>query len=375
MDTDNQDIKKTSGILETVMSSQTAEALRNFDPQAQVLRFLEKLPAREHQIIASRYGLLADPPLTLEHIGQQTNLTRERVRQIEKAVIRRLQNQEMSGDFLTGVDLIFQTLEEHGNIMREDRLLEQLLPEQHGKNALAANAVLFILNFVPRFNLLKETDALHRAWCLSGFDREMFDSILRTATETFTEGEAVLPTKVFFKQLRDKITVAGAGTNLAEPALESMISISRTIDKNPFEEWGLLSWPQIRPHDVGDKAYLVLQHDGKPAHYSAITELINKHLFDKRRAHKETVHNELIKDKRFVLVGRGIYALTEWGYRPGVVADIITEILQKSGAPLNKEEIIEAVGKQRLVKRNTVIVGLSNRQRFKKTTDNKYTNA
>ena len=47
MDTDNLNDKKTSGILETVMNSQAAEALRNFDPHAQVKSFLQK-KYREH---------------------------------------------------------------------------------------------------------------------------------------------------------------------------------------------------------------------------------------------------------------------------------------------------------------------------------------
>ena len=86
------------------------------------------------------------------------------------------------------------------------------------------------------------------------------------------------------------------------------------------------------------------------------------------------MHNELIKDARFVLIGRGIYALKSWGYQKGVVADIIEEILRKAGTPLAREQIIERVMKQRMVKKNTIIVGLSNKQKFQKTQDNKYVN-
>jgi hypothetical protein len=124
--------------------------------------------------------------------------------------------------------------------------------------------------------------------------------------------------------------------------------------------------------DVGDKAYLVMKHHGKPEHYSTITDLINQHGLDKRTAYKETVHNKLIKDKRFVLVGRGMYALAEWGYKPGVVSDIIVDVLKEADKPLSREEIIDAVLERRLVKKNTIIVGLCNKKLFKKVGKNQY---
>jgi hypothetical protein len=100
--------------------------------------------------------------------------------------------------------------------------------------------------------------------------------------------------------------------------------------------------------------------------------LINAQSLDKRTAYKETVHNKLIKDKRFVLVGRGIYALTEWGYKPGVVADIIAEILKETKRAMGRDELIAEVLKRRMVKKNTILVGLSNRKLFKKVGKNLY---
>ena len=39
-------------------------------------------------------------------------------------------------------------------------------------------------------------------------------------------------------------------------------------------------------------------------------------------------------------VGRGLYALSEWGYTPGVVRDVIREALEKGG-PMKKDEIMK----------------------------------
>jgi len=115
-----------------------------------------------------------------------------------------------------------------------------------------------------------------------------------------------------------------------------------------------------------------MKNHGKPEHYSAITEMINKAHFDDRTAYKETVHNELIKDSRFILIGRGIYALSEWGFKPGVVSDVIVEVLQASGQPMSRDKIIEEVLKRRVVKKNTILVGLSNKKLFKKVGKNLY---
>ena len=89
-------------------------------------------------------------------------------------------------------------------------------------------------------------------------------------------------------------------------------------------------------------------------------------------AHVATTHNELIKDARFVLVGRGLYALTEWGYTAGVVKDVLREILAKEG-PLTREEIIDKVRKERYVKDNTIVVNLQDANLFKRLANGAYT--
>ncbi len=53
-------------------------------------RALEELPARYAQIVRMRYGLDSDRPCTLEAIAQKLNLSRERVRQIEREAFTRL---------------------------------------------------------------------------------------------------------------------------------------------------------------------------------------------------------------------------------------------------------------------------------------------
>jgi hypothetical protein len=129
----------------------------------------------------------------------------------------------------------------------------------------------------------------------------------------------------------------------------------------------------VSPKRMNDKIFLVLKKNGKPMHFNAITEMINRLKFDERPAYAPTVHNELILNPQYVLVGRGIYALKEWGYKPGVVADVIIDILTKAGSPLPKDQIIKQVLEQRMVKRNTIQLALTDKRKFTKLPDGTYT--
>ena len=363
--------EKSQGILDTVSISQQSAILRNFNPQSAILEYLSQLEPREKQVIMSRYGLDTGISLTLETIGEKLSLTRERIRQIEKDAMKKLNRMNMPANFVQGVDIIFQMIEDHGNILRESQILEAVLNVNDTETARAG--ILFVLNLVPKFNLLKDSTAYHQSWYLDGFDKSLLDSLALWVKSDFENKRTPAETEELIAKAKEHSGIAELAS-LSQEAFDSYLAVSKYLDRNPFGQWGLASWPDIRPKDVGDKAYLVLTHHGKPEHYSKITELINKQKFDERTANKESVHNELIKDARFVLIGRGIYALKSWGYQKGVVADIIEEILRKAGTPLAREQIIERVMKQRMVKKNTIIVGLSNKQKFQKTQDNKYVN-
>src|SRR3989344_6088908 len=322
--------EKSQGILDTVSISQQSAILRNFNPQSAILEYLSQLEPREKQVIMSRYGLDTGISLTLETIGEKLSLTRERIRQIEKDAMKKLNRMNMPANFVQGVDIIFQMIEDHGNILRESQILEAVLNVNDTETARAG--ILFVLNLVPKFNLLKDSAAYHQSWYLDGFDKNLLDSLILWIKGEFENTKLPGESAELFEKAREHSGISEL-SGLSQEAFESYLSVSKYLDRNPFGQWGLTSWPDIHPKDVGDKAYLVLTHHGKPEHYSKITELINKQKFDERTANKESVHNELIKDSRFVLIGRGIYALKSWGYQKGVVADIIVEILRKAGTP------------------------------------------
>lgn len=152
--------------------------------------------------------------------------------------------------------------------------------------------------------------------------------------------------------------------------LRRWLSISKSIGKNPLGEWGQAHSQNVKTKGVRDYAYLAVKKHGSPLHFKEVANLIQK-MFN-RTAHVATTHNELIKDSRFVLVGRGMYALREWGYTQGVVRDVIREQLRKAAGPLTKEQIISGVLKERHVKPGTIVVNLQNQKYFKRGKDGKF---
>jgi hypothetical protein len=217
------------------------------------------------------------------------------------------------------------------------------------------------------FKYQKEDDEVRRCWYV---DPALSDKI-QTALKSLYEGlsdEDLIPESdmidrflLELKDINDK--------HRDEEVLRRWLSISKRIGKNPLGEWGHAASPNVKTKGVRDYAYLAVKKHGSPLHFREVSQLIEK-MFN-RAAHVATTHNELIKDDRFVLVGRGMYALREWGYASGVVRDVVRNILKQNG-PLTKEQIIEKVLKERHVKPGTVVVNLQNQKYFKRNKDNTF---
>ena len=137
--------------------------------------------------------------------------------------------------------------------------------------------------------------------------------------------------------------------------------------------WGLSKWPTVNPKNIRDKIFVVLETKKEPMHFADIASAISTSDFKRKNVTIQAIHNELIKDPRFVLIGRGIYALDSWGYKKGTVSDIITDILKKAEKPLTREEIVKEVLHSRKVKETTILLNLQNKKLFKKVDKNSYT--
>ena len=68
-----------------------------------------------------------------------------------------------------------------------------------------------------------------------------------------------------------------------------------------------------------------------------------------------------------------MYALKEWGYKPGVVSDVIAEVLQEHPAGLDRERIVDEILKRRMVRKSTILLALTDHARFTRLSDGRYT--
>lgn len=357
------------GILDQIIDTKQQKTLEKFEHALIVTKLLEPLKEREKTILIKRYGLNGNPVATLKTVGEEQGLTRERVRQIEKELLGALKRNANDEEvFSLARDLIVNMVLEHGGIISEERLLELL----NSQTPQQENAIRFILHLISELELVDNDPHIKASWKMPSFNKDLLKDFISEVKTMFTKHGKPMHAEHFLEKVKDTELYSKNHQDLHDRVLINFLHAAEPVEQNVFGEFGLSDWSEIHPKDVGDKAYLVMRHHKKPEHYAAITELINKHKLDSRTAYKETVHNKLIKDTRFVLVGRGIYALAEWGYKPGVVSDMIKEILEQKGQPMTRDEIVEAVLERRMVKKNTILVGLSNKKLFKKVAKNLY---
>jgi hypothetical protein len=329
-----------------------------------VHELLAALDTRSKDILKRRYGLETGNEETLESIGQEYGITRERVRQIEsqakKVLVTRLPVLEPA---VAVLERIFQ---EHGGLLPEHRIVE-LTHQQVGETVLPT-IVSFYLEIAPPYTYVTSDDHFAPHWRHPELYSDQAKEVVKVGRALLHELQHPKQETEFIDSIREQV-----GKDLPDTHVAAWLLTSRHMRRNPFGEWGLVGWAETTPRGVGDKAYAVLRRHGRPEHFRKVAELINKAGFDRKSANAQTVHNELIKDKRFVLVGRGLYGLTEWGYVPGTVADVLESFLKKSAHPLTREELIEQVLSQRLVKKNTILLSLQDENRFVKTAENRYT--
>lgn len=335
----------------------------SFKPKKVTEKLLSALPDRARDVLEKRYGLGKDAETyTLESIGQTYGITRERVRQIENYGIQSIQKSDAYGEFQEVFDELQKAIDELGaGLITEEELLASL-----SKDPSTRNHIYFLLVLGSPFSRVKENSAYTHRWYTEKQIADSVEKALKNVYQSLDRDELVEEEEILNRFRNELIDIADKHD---DQILKRWLMISKEIASNPLGEWGHASSPNVRVKGIRDYAYLVVKRHGSPMHFREVAAAIED-LFNKK-AHTATTHNELIKDDRFVLVGRGLYALTEWGYSAGVVKDVLRDILDKHG-PLTRDEIIDKVRKERYVKDNTIVVNLQDGNIFKRLANGSY---
>jgi hypothetical protein len=316
---------------------------------------------REREIVARRFGLF-DRRETLEQIGELLGITRERVRQLEKAIVGRLKaTADKDLPHIKEVEAALSAhLKQMGNVARISDITPRVTA---GSSKFDQARIAFLAQLSPGIAVIEDNDHFFHA---IGLASEHTEKVIREQVGKIIEAVKSIgePT--------DIATVSSQVGNKDPKHVEALASISKSL-ASLHGRWGLVKWPMVNPKNIRDKIYVILHDNKKPMHFSEIADSIKGSDFRRKDVTTQAIHNELIKDKRFVLIGRGIYALKEWGYKKGTVADVIAEVLRKEGGPLHRDEIVKRVLKSRHVKETTILLNLQGKPQFKRVAKATYT--
>lgn len=392
-------------ILDQIINNHKAEEVASLDAVEIISNLFNELNAREKDVLSRRFGLHGKEKETLENIGQVHNLTRERIRQIENSGVKKLHQLENLDSFVNILkSVINQLIEEHGGIIEREYLLNNLVKISSGNlkredEELHKNHLDFLISKLlhEEFEDVSDSKQFKSVFKFKYQEISHLEEIAEELLNKIQELKKTLRTEELIKLSKDlesykkheeklnvpnniDISQALGGELYKEDrnlinenkVIYSIVQAAKYIEQNKFGHWGKYDWSEIKPKTINDKIYLVLKHKNKPMHFAEIADRINEVKFDSKKANAATVHNELILDNKYVLVGRGLYSLTEWGYKKGTVADIIIEILKESAKPLTRDEILEKVLEQRIVKKATIILALMDKNKFAKEEDSKY---
>ena len=333
--------------------AKTADSVPTEHLARDVLGTIER--EREREIIARRFGLF-DRKETLEQIGEMLGITRERVRQLEKTVITKLRSTAEQGSLphvAAFESKLFELLNSGGKVARVSDLAARITDDANREEQAR---VAFLAQLAPKLVVISEDDNFyHSVGIKAAGDEKALKSRVASLIETIKQiGEPASISKI-----------AKAANIEDSKEAEALASISKQL-ATLNNRWGLIKWPMVNPKNIRDKIYVILKEQGKHMHFNEISEAIKGSDFKRKDVTTQAIHNELIKDKRFVLIGRGIYALKEWGYEKGTVADIISEVLREANEPLHRDEIVKRVLKSRFVKETTILLNLQGKPQFKR---------
>lgn len=318
---------------------------------------LNEIPQeREREIISRRFGLY-DRKETLEQIGEMLGITRERVRQLEKAILIKLRIMVDEGKIASATAIektIITNLSEMGRAARIQDLAKHLLGRDSKPTENAH--VAFMSELAPSITTVNENDDFYQSAAISTVgDEKSIKSQVNDIVKFIKEhGKPVTS-----EEMHEKMKYEHPLNITALASLSKKLAVLKG-------NWGLIKWPTVNPKNIRDKIFVILEEQGKPMHFSSIARAIKESDFKRKNVTTQAIHNELIKDPRFVLIGRGIYALDSWGYSQGTVADIIADVLKKAGEPLHRDEIVKRVLKNRQVKETTILLNLQSKPQFKR---------
>ena len=330
---------------------------------------LQSLSEKERIVIERRIGLSGEKE-TLQNIGNsfKPSITRERVRQIEDAGIKKVGRIIKATDLSSIQDMAREILNLHGGVLTRAKLIAALVRNMDLSKEINAHILEVIVQ--SDFEIVKSKPRLgtETYFTLPNISRKAIDAVYREALKILKRRKDVMERNELYEQIATNIKEDTG--SLGNVFIDSALDIFEDIVKGEEVLIGLTRWKILNPKTLKDKAIYVMKKEKVPMHFIDISNKISEYLGETVKIN--TIHNELIRNEEFILIGRGIYALKEWGFKPGTVLDVILDILGKNGGPMTTEDIIKKVLKVRNVKKTTIYMNLQNKKAIERVGRNFY---
>jgi hypothetical protein len=325
------------------------------------------LSDKERTVITKRFALDNKPKQTLDSIGKSFLVTRERVRQIEATALKKLQRNIVNSKLSLINRTALVIVKEHDGLISEKKLISKILSTLFNHSAVDGQIVRLALTVHPELRRVDSPRMYEPFWCLREISIDFVKKITNSAYKILKKNGDVIGEK----QLLDKVASRLRRSDLSRVLIKSIIEVDFRFKKMD-KAWGLVEWRHVSPKSIRDKINIILRKSREPLHFVEIANRITAQNFDEKPVAVQTVHNDLIRYPEFILVGRGLYGLKEWGFESGTVADVIARVLKEHGT-LSKREIVEKVLKQRNVKLDTISLNLQKNEAFVRTGRDAYT--
>ncbi len=310
-------------------------------------RLLSLLTPKEKDIVERRFSLGGQSRETLDKIGKSYSITRERVRQIESVAIKKLARISMDPSMRMIHDLAHSILVEHGKIMSEDLLVSAMLKELKNPQEIDVNAVKLAMCVSDKLVKQDKNQFFRPFWRTEDVSLPEVKDLIKKIKSTLEKKQDVL----------DLSDLSAALSPLPAARVASALEIDWgfMVTENG---WGLKAWRFINPRSIKDKIMVTLRDLEKPLHFKDIIHNVLNDFQAKKTVTPQAIHNELIRHDDFVLVGRGLYGLKEWGMTAGTVCDVIKTVLKEHGEPMKRQDIISEVLKKREIRLGTISLNL-----------------
>lgn len=329
---------------------------------------LESLSDKEKQVIRRRIGINGTKE-TLQSIGNSfsPSITRERVRQIEDAGIKKIGRIIKATELSTIQEKAQELIALHEGVLIKDKLVNQIIKDLQLPAEINRSLIEIIIQSDFEINKSKPKLGVKTHFFLPSFNKKIFTPIHKEALKILKRKKDVMEKDALYEMISDTLK---DNFKLNNVLIDSTLDVFEDIIKWEETLIGLTKWKILNPKTLKDKAIYVMKKERMPMHFVDIANKITEYLGDKVKVN--TIHNELIRNEEFILIGRGIYALKEWGFKPWTVLDVIVEVLKKNGGPMTTENIITKVLKVRDVKKTTIYMNLQNKKIIERVGRNYY---